>query len=739
MKGKSALLIIAVILILISPSLSFYVVPSMKKYPSDLDMVIYYDGKLGMLNMSTLNMDYSDITIQRHVKALKHEGNILIIREDISVFDANTGKELPEFHSVKIYGINERTAENVKGYGDLDRLGHWVLPVGIEKRNYAIWNSDLDDACKKGYISPQQAVATAYYDGVEYVEGVKCYRYYGGQHDIYIGPLPDLPEAKMYYSGEQQAWADVVTGTIINLAKHVKEEVQFPDLHKLPSNLNKTVTLTGKVTLLNTTTGLPDKYNITVKNHIEVVNASSSYYIIKNDVVAEDEKGVVLKDISSSSEDAVNPVTMEYIKLLSDKKGLMTFPIGVERKNYDLWNGDIKNISVAVYKGTESIGDMQVYKFVQDARNVYIGRQSLPGLSDRFAELYYNGSTLYYVEPVSGSIVYVEKNGKVISHFPNLRTIPENFNATLKMQGSLWIISQPKRNIVMNRHIQVKNVYFDHGRKILLLEDNTTTYDTKKMEKIKEGCKVEYHGVDADSSKEVGNYGDMERSGYYTFPVGVEKKTYNLWNTEINAISPAYFVREEEHDGIHTYLFETKEKRILYDSTPGIEQNVMYITDTKYWVEPNTGMVVDMQKQSVKKINPLEMLIGVRGWLWLDVYKLNLSFSPDTINEIKSSLPDKINLVKLSNSSVVALNISIKTDDIQKSIEEAKQTKAMVEKLSGNRVTVADLSYHMSENSIKDMADKAKQASFLLMMLQIIIPLFLLLVAIILLAVYFRR
>ncbi|MCD6512141.1 MAG: DUF3068 domain-containing protein [Thermoplasmata archaeon] len=739
MGGKSALLIIAIVLIIISPSLSFYVVPSMKKYPSDLDMVIYYDGKLGMLNMSTLTMNYRNIEIQRHVKALQHEGNVLIIREDINVFNADNGKELPEFHTVKIYGINERTAENIKGYGDLDRLGYWLFPVGIEKKNYAIWNSDLDEACKKGYISPQEAVATAYYDGVEYVHGIKCYKYYGGQHDVYIGPLPDLPEAKMYYSGEQQAWVDVVTGAIINLAKHVKQDAQFPDLHKLPSNLNKTVLLCGKVKILNTTTGLPEEYNITVSNHIKVLNASSSYYIVENDIVAEDEDGKVIKEISSSSKDAVNPVTMEYMKFLSNKRGLMTFPIGVERKNYELWNGEINNVSVAVYSGEENIGGIDTYKFIQNARDVYIEKQSLPGLSDRFVELYYNGSTIYYVEPVSGSIVYIEKNGRVISHFPNLHTIPEDFNTSLKMEGSLWIISQPKKNIVMNREIKVKNVYFEKGRKILLLEDNTTTYDAKKMEKIEEGCKVEYHGVDADTAMEVKNYGDMDRDGYFSFPVGVEKRTYNIWNTEINAVSPAYFVREEEHDGVHTYLFETSEKRILYDSTPGIEQNIMYITDTKYWVEPNTGMVVDMHKQSVKKINPLEMLLGIRGWLWIDVYKLNVSFSQDTINSIKSSLENKINLVKLSNSSVEALNISIKTENIDKSIEEAKHTKAMIEKLSGNRVTVADLSYHMSDESIEEMADKAKQSSFLLLMLQVIIPLFLILVAIMLIAVYIRK
>jgi len=368
-----------------------------------------------------------------------------------------------------------------------------------------------------------------------------------------------------------------------------------------------------------------------------------------------------------------------------------------------------------------------------------MGKESIEGISDRFIDLYYKGTTNYLVEPSTGYIVSVEKNSKVIGSFPNLHTIPENFKGNLKMDGSLWIISQKKKNIEMDRNIEVKNVYWENGKKVLLIEDNTTTYDRKSGDKIDMACKKEWHGVYADTAEEAKNYGDMERNGLYTFPVGVEKKYYIMWNTEINAPSMINFVREEDHEGIHTYLFETDEDRILYDSTPSIEQNVRYITKTKYWVEPTTGVIVDMQKESVKKINPLEALIGIRGLFWIDVYRLSLSFSKDTIENAKENVLQFAGLIKLSDKDAEVMNLSLKTPNLNKNIYSAKQQKLMIEKLSGNKVMVLDLYYQMDENSINEMANEAKKVSFLLMMMQMIIPAFLAVIAICLVAVSIKK
>ena len=113
MKKRDLLVIVAIIFFLISPSLAFYVVPSMKRLPDDLNEVIYYDGKLGMLNEKTLEMEYRDVTIIRHIKALREENGVLIVREDIEVRDKYTNEEIEDFRMTKIYGVDPYTTENI--------------------------------------------------------------------------------------------------------------------------------------------------------------------------------------------------------------------------------------------------------------------------------------------------------------------------------------------------------------------------------------------------------------------------------------------------------------------------------------------------------------------------------------------------------------------------------------------------------------------------------------------------
>jgi len=212
-----------------------------------------------------------------------------------------------------------------------------------------------------------------------------------------------------------------------------------------------------------------------------------------------------------------------------------------------------------------------------------------------------------------------------------------------------------------------------------------------------------------------------------------------MWNTEINAPSPVEFVREEDHAGVHTYLFETKENRMVKDTSLGMPLTVKYITTTYYWVEPNTGIIVDMKKDSVKKINLMENLIGVRGPFWIDVYRLNLYFPEDTVNEMVEQAKQMMGLIKLSNSKVPALQVNLHTQDLEESLNAARNQMMMVEKLSGRKVKVMDLTYWATEKSVMEMAEEAEQAAFLLTFMQIILPAFLVLLGLAMIAVWIRK
>jgi len=224
---------------------------------------------------------------------------------------------------------------------------------------------------------------------------VKTYEYRGHQDEVYIGPGPEgtPPESKLYYMGDQTAWADVKTGLIVDYDKHVVQYIEFPDLHKLPSDLNITAELTGTVSFFNLSkagTGeWYDRYNATILNWVENP-AADNLYMVGNEVIAKDKDGHMLPDeLQGYSIDGVNPYTMEYDPMFSDKRGLLTFPIGVEKKDYTLWDSDIGNTSVAHFAGEENIAGLDTYKYEVKTDNYPVGIQEIDGMSDRNIKLFY--------------------------------------------------------------------------------------------------------------------------------------------------------------------------------------------------------------------------------------------------------------------------------------------------------------------------------------------------------------
>ena len=739
MKKRDVLAVVAILFFLVSPSLAFYVVPSMKRLPADLDESVSYDGRLGMLDQTTYKLSYSDISIQRHITALREEDGVLILREDIEATVKGTGEKIPELCGTYIWGVDPYTVENVAGYGDLDRIGKWVFPIGVSKKDYLVWNQDLDDACKHGYVTPEEAAAVGKYMGEEKRAGMKTYKFFGGQENVFIGYFPELPEAPMYYSGELTAWVDPITGAIVDLQKHVSQYVEFPDLHKLPSNLNVSAVLVGKVTILNTTSAQYETYNATVSNNVAVENATDDYYLVRTTTIAEDEHGHTIPELCSSSLDAVNPYTMEYVAMLSDKVGRLTFPVGVKKEDYWLWDDSVGDAVRTQYAGETEIMGLPLYIYTAEVEHRYLYSEEIPGFSDRKADVYYTGITTYYVEPSTGSIAYVEKEGTATTIFPNLRSIPEDTSEMLHLEGKLSLISQPSRDIRMDRAVSVENVYWEGDKKVLLIKDDTVAYDRNTGEVIDLASGVQYHGVYADTAMEAPNYGDMARSGLFTFPVGVEKRTYEMWNTEIDAPSPVEFIREEDHNGVHTYLFETRESRMITYEGLGMPLPVKYTTDTKYWVEPTTGSLVDMYKESSMKLNPLSLVTGVPGLIWIPIMDLTLQFTPEMQEAAAEAALTTMQLLALSGKEVPALQVNLTSSDIIEGVKGAEQTKRQIAALSGNRVKVADLTYWMTDRSVDEMAATAKETAFLLLFMQIIIPAFLIVVGLIMIALWSRR
>lgn len=748
MRGKrNVMAVVGLIFFIIAPSLSFVLTPSMKKIPDNLNETIYYDGKLGMFNTTSLQMGYEDVEIKRELTAVGKDGDALLIRQDVSAIEKRTGTEISDFRMTKIFGVDPYTSKNIPGYGDTSRVAQWVFPVGVKKKDYSAWNEDLDEAYSNGYIDADDAVSIGYYVREEVRGGIKTYKYSASRDELYIGPGPEgtPPEAKLSYKGDLSAWVDPETGTVVDLEKHIVQYLSFPDLHVLPSNLNTTAILTGKISMFNMSKvggeDWYDRYNAVVSNHVWVEETKNDFYLVGSETIITDEEGRKLPEElqEEKSFDSVNPKTMEYLPFFSIKKGLMTFPIGVEKKNYYLWDSYTNNKSLAIFSGEEIIGGLHAYKYVTNISDYPVGTQDIEGMSDRWASLYYTGNTIYWVEPSTGYIADVEKKGAVNAQFPDLHVLPENTDATLEMEGELWILSQGKRDILMLRHVKAIDVEYEGKNKVIIFEDNTTLYDKQTGEIIPEGSSIEFHGVYAETGEESPNYGDMERDGLFTFPIGVEKRSYFMWNTEIYTSSPVQFVREEDHEGIHTHLYKTEETRKVFDPTPLINQDVIYTTLTKYWVEPHTGVIVDMEKISEKKVDILNFLIGIPSSIWVKAYTVKLSFTDAMVKALVGEAKQSRELITLSENTIPVIEVNLTFPNLLENLELAQQQKQQVESLSSKKVKIVDLHYWMTEKSIKEMVDAAETAGFLLLLMGAIVPILLVFLGIVLLALWIAQ
>lgn len=97
----------------------------------------------------------------------------------------------------------------------------------------------------------------------------------------------------------------------------------------------------------------------------------------------------------------------------------------------------------------------------------------------------------------------------------------------------------------------------------------------------------------------------MPHRGYVQqFPFGVQKQTYEMWDANIKGTAAATFVREEDRHGFAAYRFqqEVPDQKVGERELPGelfglkddsVVSDEMYRTRRTFWVEPNSGAMID--------------------------------------------------------------------------------------------------------------------------------------------------
>jgi hypothetical protein len=123
------------------------------------------------------------------------------------------------------------------------------------------------------------------------------------------------------------------------------------------------------------------------------------------------------------------------------------------------------------------------------------------------------------------------------------------------------------------------------------------------------------------------------------WPFDVEKSDYPVWDGLLGEPVTATFDREEEVNGLNTYVFElsvSDEPAEVVDGTDGL-----YSQDKTYWIEPKTGTIIDQTQSEVRALED--------GTVLLD---LEISFTDDQVSANVEDTQSNVDSLDLLTSTV---------------------------------------------------------------------------------------
>jgi hypothetical protein len=212
--------------------------------------------------------------------------------------------------------------------------------------------------------------------------------------------------------------------------------------------------------------------------------------------------------------------------------------------------------------------------------------------------------------------------------FPGMEKLPKNLSETTNFEGTYYVMNpqtQQMEQISVNveRHYEATEI--QDG--VLILHQTVTTTNTDDGTELPQYGLEEILGVDRSTREYVADYGDMDRSGQFSFPSDLEQKSYQLWNPTARRDLEAKFIGEEVVDDLTVYDFQVNEEGIDLGNYPGttFQQTLDVTIDMK--VEPLTGTTIF--SQSVTTIR-----VTYAPGMTIPVYISSIHFTDATIEEM---------------------------------------------------------------------------------------------------------
>jgi hypothetical protein len=174
---------------------------------------------------------------------------------------------------------------------------------------------------------------------------------------------------------------------------------------------------------------------------------------------------------------------------------------------------------------------------------------------------------------------------------------------------------------------------------------------------------------------------DWHREGFIlSFPIGTKKQAYEGWNEDALQVETVHFMGEQERGGLRTYVFNTHtgpdpirdpflldllpteidkttllelmdqipltegQRALAAEALPRLPDpvplNYAYVSDLTLWVEPTTGMAIDMVKHE-------ERLVLLGPLPVATIFEMDWRHTPETIADVAAEARPLVDQVRL--------------------------------------------------------------------------------------------
>jgi len=277
-------------------------------------------------------------------------------------------------------------------------------------------------------------------------------------------------------------------------------------------------------------------------------------------------------------------------------------------------------------------------------------------------------------------------------------TLVTMLNASALQTGDLAHLFLENVPVTVDRHVTTEQV--DGNRALVREEANMYVLNEDGTHGDLIQGTVDFYTIDRKTTAHIPNFTDNtevreERQGLVIgFPIGTEKRDYEGWTDDYQALSTTVYQGVEEHEGTTTYHFssssgpklitdpnllamfpESMPKGIVQALAPqlGLSAEMMqqfgmllpllpdpipftylYEYETEYWVEPTTGMLIDYTKDEARilaiEVDPSIVSLGVVPVG--DVFHLIYEQSDQSIADAREEAEDNKAMITMFGTTI---------------------------------------------------------------------------------------